>query len=370
MDRKILVVIGSFKIGGAERMALNIGSALLGKGYDVHFALLRPIFELPHTIPNERIHILAPQVKNKFLNYAGILINMLLLRLKLKPDVVIGFTYFSSFVACFSFAKFIIARFDVNPYQMIRKQKHFLATVIAYFPKVRYIVVPSNGLSNDIVKRRKVLRKKVKVISNSIDIDNIIKQSTDLIINENDIIYTAKPYISALGRFTPQKNFELLINAYAKSKIKERLNLLIIGRGNRASYYTSLITRLRLTEKVFLIGQRENPFPLIARSSFMVNTSLYESFCNVIVEALCLGKPVIASDCPYGPAELIAEGVNGYLFLNNSESELVAVFDRIAENPELVNKLSVNANKSIERFKLNAIVVKWEEIILNNEIIN
>jgi GalNAc-alpha-(1->4)-GalNAc-alpha-(1->3)-diNAcBac-PP-undecaprenol alpha-1,4-N-acetyl-D-galactosaminyltransferase len=362
MKRKtVIIVIGSFKIGGAEKMAINVGTFLLQNGYDVYFALLRPIFELHHTIPAERIYVLNRSVKlHKYLRFIRVIVSLFLLRLRKGADVVIGFTYFSSFVSCFAFARNTIARLDTNPYRLAPKRRRVADFVFAW-PLVKRVVVPSKGLYDYVATAKSRYKGKLLLIPNSFEIASIVERSKAAIPEQFPL--NEKRYISAMGRITFQKKYELLILAYSKSKIKEFFNLVIIGDGNVLDDLTKLTKRLGLEEKVFFTGMLKNPFPVIAKSQFFINTSSVESFCNVILEALVLEVPVIATDCDFGPSEIIQNGSNGYLIAVNSEQAIIEILDKVNEDPNLIESVKKNASISIKRFSLDNVGNEWIKAI-------
>ena len=109
----------------------------------------------------------------------------------------------------------------------------------------------------------------------------------------------------------------------------------------------------------------KNPFPIIDSSRFFVNTSTRESFCNVILEALTLSKPVIATDCDYGPSDMINNGENGFLIESNNLDQLVDKLNSLGEDNLLIDKMSANAKKSSLRFQIDYIGNEWENLIKN-----
>ncbi|MFT6842479.1 MAG: glycosyltransferase involved in cell wall biosynthesis [Psychroserpens sp.] len=359
MNKKILIVIGSFKTGGAERMAITVGEELNKSGYTVHYALQKPIFEIPNVIDSDRIHLLNKSSnKNKYLFHLSSILNIFVLRLKLQPSFIIGFTYYSSFIACFSLSRNVVGRFDINPYSLAKKRGR-IASFVAYWPFVKKIVVPSYGIGDALRKINGQLEKKILVIQNSIDPLQVeILAAKQL---EKEIL--PKSYIVAMGRFTSQKNYQLLLSSYAESKLKDKLNLVIIGDGKLKAELISIVERLKLTRKVTFTGFMENPFPIIQNASFFVNTSNFESFCNVILESLTLGVPVIATDCHYGPSEMIRHGYNGMLFETKSRERLVDIFDDISSNHIQISELQVNAKKSVEKFYLSKVIGSWHQLL-------
>ena len=266
LERKVLIVIGSFKIGGAEKMAINIGEALLKNGYDVNFAIQKPIFQIPHSIEKSRIHVLNKNLdSSKYFHHTNNIFRIAILGRKFKPDVVIGFTYFSSFLSCFTFCKNIIGTFDVNPYAL-GKKRHRIADFVCKWKGVKRIIGPSKGTVEEITEARPIFREKFMTIYNSVDFERLNHLAGDSEQIEQ-LIYK-KPYISAMGRLSEQKNFSLLISSYAKSEINKTLNLIIIGDGSLKDGLKEQITDLNLKDKVFLLGFKSNPYPYIKNSQF------------------------------------------------------------------------------------------------------
>jgi glycosyltransferase involved in cell wall biosynthesis len=358
--KRIMIVIGSFKIGGAERMSINVGEELLRRGYDVHYVLQKNIIELKHSIPQANIHILNKKVaSSKYMHHMRNLVGVMAMQFRLRPDVVMAFTYFSSFLACFTFSKRIIGRFDINPFHLKRKARHRISDFVANWPFVHRIVVPSYGLGKSIAARSNRFEEKITVIHNSIDLQKIRLMTREL----SDIPPIAQPYIAAMGRLTGQKNFSLLLHAYAKSNIRNKMRLVIIGDGEFLSRLKVQTEELKISDRVIFTGFSKNPFPIIQQSAVFVNTSTFESFCNVILEALSVGVPVVASNCPFGPAEIIEQGANGYLFNTRSEEELVAIFNAIEKDPETLNKLKAQTIATSEKFSLKTIGDQWQQLI-------
>lgn len=362
--KKILVVVGSFKIGGAEKMAINIGEELLRKGYDVNFAIQKPIFQIPNSIDKSRIFILNKNLNsNKYYHHFNNVVQIFKLGREFKPEVVIGFTYFSSFLSCFSFCRNIIGTFDVNPYSLRRKKRHRIADFVCRWPAVKKIIAPSKGTVAELKEIRPKYKDKFITIYNSIDFGRVndLAQRTEEIKDYN----SDKPFISALGRLTLEKNFTLLISSYAKSKIKRKYNLVIVGDGHMMKDLKKKVKELNIEDKVFFPGYKSNPYPYLKRSEFFVNTSNTESFCLVILEALSLGKMVIASNCKSGPSEMINNGKNGFLFTPKKEVELITLLDRVYEDGKLINSMSQNTVKSVAKFKVDHLVEEYIDLMEN-----
>jgi glycosyltransferase involved in cell wall biosynthesis len=359
MNKKILIVVGSFKTGGAERMAINTGESLHQNGYEVHYFLQRGIIEIPNQIDKERIYIANPgKVRFSFLSHLISIFKIFYFSLKFKPFVVIGYTHFSSFISCFSFSRRIIARFDIYPYRMNKPYKHLMASFVSYWPFVLKIIVPSYGIGNKLKSINSKFQKKIHTIHNSIDADKIKN-----LANASSPIELPERYISAMGRIRIQKNFELLIDAFAASEISKTHKLLIIGDGPKKTEMLKMIHSYGLDDQIIITGFLSNPFPVVKNSSLFVNPSLYESFCNVILEAAILDVPVIATDCEFGPSEIIKNGYNGILVENENLNELVKALDSIALNENIRLSLVEGCKKSFAEFELDSIKQNWLQLL-------
>jgi glycosyltransferase involved in cell wall biosynthesis len=112
-----------------------------------------------------------------------------------------------------------------------------------------------------------------------------------------------KGYIIHVASFDSMKGHRDLLQAYAKSKRK--LPLVLVGKGRLEAEIKQLALQLDISDCVKFLGFQVNPYPLIASAALMVLTSKFEGFGYVIVEAQALGVPVISTDCPFGPRELL-----------------------------------------------------------------
>jgi glycosyltransferase involved in cell wall biosynthesis len=121
-------------------------------------------------------------------------------------------------------------------------------------------------------------------------------------------------FLLAVGRLVPQKNFHLLLRAFARVRLSQPdLSLVILGEGPQRSELQALVGALGLEGHVVLTGFVHNPFPIFRRANLYCLSSSWEGFGNVIIEAMFYGVPVVSTACPGGPQELIVAGENGLL---------------------------------------------------------
>ena len=121
------------------------------------------------------------------------------------------------------------------------------------------------------------------------------------------------PVILAVGRLVPQKDFSTLIQAFARLRERHEARLLILGEGDLRRALEAKVSALDLNDAVALPGFTDNPFSHMRRASMFVLSSGWEGFGNVLVEAMACGTPVVSTDCPSGPAEILEHGKWGRL---------------------------------------------------------
>ncbi|MFL0810119.1 MAG: glycosyltransferase [Agarilytica sp.] len=176
--------------------------------------------------------------------------------------------------------------------------------------KSKAMVAVSNGVASDLQENFEL--EKVSVIHNGIDIDYLRKQSLEHVeypwFEVGD-----EPVIVAVGRLTEQKDFSNLIHAFSILRKRQSAKLIILGEGDLRIALQTLIEDLNLGEDVALPGFVSNPFAYVAKANLFCLSSAWEGFGNVIVEAMAVGTPVVSTDCPSGPAEILQGGKFGTL---------------------------------------------------------
>ncbi|MGF1684980.1 glycosyltransferase [Photobacterium minamisatsumaniensis] len=199
---------------------------------------------------------------------------------------------------------------DLNNHKGIKKLIQYLYQYSLIFSDE--IVVQSEYMRKDLVSmlNSSTVKKKAKLIYNPINherVNSLSNVDISQVIDEQDLI--------TIGRLEQQKDIETTLIAFSKYlKVNQTSKLHIFGNGSLRLKLERLTSSLNITDNVIFHGYVENPYPYIKAAKFLVMSSLYEGFSNVILESLVLNTPVIASDCPGGNSEIIQSGINGYLF--------------------------------------------------------
>lgn len=221
-----------------------------------------------------------------------------------------------------------------------------------------HVIFQCHYMAKDHREQTQVTPKQYSVIYNPVKIDHIKKLSQE----ENTEKYT----FVAVGRLNAQKDYENLINACALLKKQTSdFSLAILGQGNLFEKLEALIHKLGLEKNVFLLGHKSNPYSYIINSNYLVSSSLYEGFSNVIIESLCLGKPVIATNCPGGNAEVITNGENGWLCEYRNSAALASMMRHSLDTTVSLSCEDIS-RKSASIFSEDLIFNEYEKVIRSN----
>jgi glycosyltransferase involved in cell wall biosynthesis len=306
MRPRLAFVINSIGYGGAERVlaALLEQSGHYEQRYDCHVILLD---DEPERIPlPDRI------TKHRLDSRHGLGRSVWLLRKKareLQPVAMISFLVranvaTSLVAASLGIPSILCERMHLSSH-LNGKYAGIGLLLRRLLPRLTYrwatlVLGVSTGVTSDLIERYGVSRSRARTIPNPYRIDRIESASA-----APPAIALPDAFIVAVGRLEGSKNFPQLIDAYAQAKLP--YSLVIAGEGGERAELEARIARLGLQDRVHLIGFLENPLPVVRAAEYYVSSSLNEGFPNAMVEAMILGKAVLATDCHSGPAEILHE---------------------------------------------------------------
>jgi glycosyltransferase involved in cell wall biosynthesis len=163
------------------------------------------------------------------------------------------------------------------------------------------------------------------------------------------------PVVLSAGRLTPQKDHATLLRAFALVRQATPARLLILGEGGERRNLEALIDELGIRCDVQLPGFALNPFAYMSRARLFVLSSRWEGFANVLVEALACGVPVVSTDCPSGPAEILQDGAIGRLVAVADAPALAAAMLqtlRCPPDPDVLRRRAgeFSRDRAVERY--------------------
>jgi len=230
------------------------------------------------------------------------------------------------------------------------------------YPKADQIVALSQGVAQDLRALSPRVQERITVIHNAgVEREVLEKAREALSLDERP----AAPLIVACGRLKALKGFSTLLDALVQVRKSIPAHLWIIGEGEQRLFLEKKIKLLGLEDCVRLLGFRQNPFKYMAAADLFVLSSFFEGFGNVIVEAMACGAPVVATDCPYGPREIIEDGKNGILVAPESERALAEGILRVLRDEELRKRLRRSGRARSLDFDAEVIAEAYGELFLN-----
>jgi glycosyltransferase involved in cell wall biosynthesis len=364
-EKKLLFAIPSLVEGGTEKVLTNILGHLDKKNYRISLVLFEKKGPYLSQIPEHvKIYDLKKEGRYSFLK---LILRLSRLFRKLNPNTVVSFMAYTYIIVLFAKVisgckfKFITS---VRTYLSYATQHSKFSTIRYFFYKsffnsADFIIVPSKGIKKDLVKNFNVVKKKIKVIYNPIDLNKIMELKQEEL---EDTRIKERSFLLSIGRLTKAKGYPYLFRAFSRihNEIKEKL--LILGTGEDEEALKSLAIELGIHDGVYFLGFQNNPYKFINMASIFILPSIWEGFPNVILEAMACGVPVISTDCPSGPNEIITNGKNGMLVPPADEEKLADAILTLLRNENIRKKFSEEGIRRVEEFRIEKIIPQYEEL--------
>lgn len=358
---KILFVLSGLGAGGAERVASNMLNFWANQERQVGLLTLARLehdhYQLDGRVSRFSLDIIWPS-RNPCEGLISNLKRMRMIRrsvVEFAPDIVISFIDRTNILVIASLLGTklpVIVSERVDPRQYPIDPVRRLARRCLY-PFARALVVQTDSVA---AWGRTITRSsKIEVIANPVD------------VLPEPSVYANRPQVAvAVGRLAHQKGFDLLIRAFAVSRMRVagwKLN--ILGEGPERPVLQQLIDEHGLAGQISLAGIVSEPWKWLDQARVFVLPSRFEGFPNALLEAMSMGCASIAADCPSGPGEIISNGENGLLVQPEDVDALVLALDSLEQNQSLAETLSDRGRIVRDRFATRKIMSEWNELIRN-----
>ena len=336
----------SCQTGGAEKTFISLAKSLFLRGISVDILVSKlkgSGLELDDSIPvmildRYRFILGVPKIIKHLKNKKVILVAMTGSRL----DALIIKKILGNKIKC-------VIRIDSNlTYQYScgrMRTKLMLGVVNKLYHLADAIVCVSRGVADDFKQAIPKAAHLVHTIYNPIASPSILEESKQPIkhpwFNGDDDI----PMAIFVGRLSRVKRCDLILKSFAEVLKTIKARLLIVGDGVERKNLEKLANTLGIGDNVYFAGLQSNPYPYMVKSRVLVLASIFEGFPSVIIEAMFLGVPVVSSDCPSGPREILQDGKYGKLFAVGDYKAMAKLILETFNSP-------VNAQSLIERAKL------------------
>ena len=370
---RIGLLIDSLIGGGAERVVLNFAQEFAALGHDVHVILVRNEIEHRVEATGYRMHALSEHgvlARNRALNKL-LLARALARRVR---EIEADGRRFDFFISNAEDAD-RLSRLARLPNVFVRYRNSMLKYLenklgsktglkrairrwrwrrkFRRWYDGRHLITVSDALREELVGTMGLRPRSIVTIYNPFDFERLRQLAAE------PAPVPAPPYIVYAAKFENRKRQDVLVRAFARLSLPHRLVLIggVYTDSDRAwlARLRTLIAELGLSERVLLPGFQHNPYPWIARAALFALSSDSEGLPTVLIEALILGTPVVSTDCPTGPREILSGALAPFLCPPGDDAALSA---RIAE---ALRSYPAIDPALLERFRAGAVARRYLE---------
>ena len=230
------------------------------------------------------------------------------------------------------------------------------------YPHADAVVGVSRGVSGEFDKIPGLKSGRVHVIYNPVISEFLIRKSTES-VGHPWFEGRGDPVIVTIGKLIRRKDFSSLLVAFSRLVTRRRVRLVLLGEGRERNRLESLVRRLGIAEYVKFTGFVENPYAYLRRADLFVLSSRNEALPTVLIEAMACGCPVVSTDCPFGPREILEDGKFGTLVPVGDPAALSDAMDRALNEPRRSDALRERA----AFFGADRAVDQYEKLLLGEE---
>lgn len=360
---RVLFFIPNLGGGGAERVLTLLLKNIARQRFEPHLVVIR--LEGPHasSLP-EDIEITELRCRSLWTATP----KLIQVVRSLVPDVIVGTTGGAGVPAvlahrfAFSNARLIIwERSVLVGSEKTLRRSLLLALKKMLWPRADLVTAVGYAVEEDIRKHIRISPQKTAVLYSPILDENF------RLLAQEDVRHPwfseDVPIILCVARLVPAKDHATLIEGFSLLRAEREARLVLLGDGPLSAELRQHVTCLGLDSSVLFAGFVENPFKYMARSRILALTSLQEGVPGVVVQAMALKLPVVATDSQGGTSELIRNERTGLLIPTGAPLALSRALIRLLDDPALANKLADSASESVKRFEVREAISAYESLL-------
>jgi len=359
----VAVFLPSLDVGGAEKVNVKIANELSKRGYRVDVLVATPGGDLEQELDSDidvvdigsSITYPWPEayVGNRLRTYID----------GEKPDVILASLALANAVAAIaSISTRHRPRLILCVHAPPSRQKGLKYRISHALSRWTYeiadeVIAVSRGVKQDIEENSTINGENIIVIHNPVVDDDLLAASREPV--DHKWFEEPQPVILNVGSMKPMKNHATLIDAFDRVTNSREARLVLIGEGGSRKALVDRVNELGISSKVDFLGEKTNPYQFMAAASVFVLSSRYEGLGNVLIEALACGCPVVSTDCPYGPAEVLENGEFGKLVPVGDPEALADAILSTLDAPTDPTRLKARASD----FRVSAAADQYEDVL-------
>lgn len=317
-DSRIAILLPDLRPGGAERINVYLANELVRRGYNVEMILVQKQGELLDHLSTKvkMLDLKAPRLRDSIFPLSSYL-------QRVHPKVVIAGMWplpliaLSARVLSQSKTRVIAVEHTIWSHSALTQStlgKYKVAgTMRLAYPALDARVAVSKGAADDLAKFARLPRHSVEVIYNPVVAPTRETKAPEIDTSAFEPWLSAKNKVLAVGTLKKEKDFSTLLTAFHHLRRRMDAHLLLLGEGEERPLLQQMVAELGLKDVVWMPGFIGNPRSLFHTADLFVSSSIVEGLSLVIIEALEQGTPVVSTDCPSGPREILEDGKHGTL---------------------------------------------------------
>lgn len=337
----IAIMLPDLTVGGAERVALSIANGLADRGFPIELLLSRYRGALIDDV-NEAVSVIEFGPKRTAgIGVAANVPAMISYCHQRRPRAVLPHLEHPTLVwlTATSLANVETSviptqhsTFGESPDETL-KDRFVRRMLPRLYPRADRVIAVSQGVAQALVEQTPLAAEEISVLYNPVDVAKI----RGLVAAGTPHAWGRSPdieLVAFLGRLAEQKDLETWLRAFrAASETRGSLRGIVIGTGPARDSLLERAEALGISDAIEMPGYVENPFPTVAAADAFMLTSRYEGLPTVLIEALACETPIVATDCPHGPREILAGGRYGALAPVGDVTAVATALEDTMENP-------------------------------------
>ncbi len=336
-SKRIAIFVSFSGQGGVERAMTQLSAGLMDQGVAVDLLLPRAAGEHMESIP-QGVNVIRFNTGHTFSS----LLPLVRYLKKERPDALLAAKHRAIVTAVIAsrlagFRGKVVGNIQTTISAGLEDSNIVKRSMYVWMMKIFYrwadlIVAVSRGVADDILALTGLDPVKVAVIYNPVVTPEIFDRGRQP-VEHPWFTDSGIPVVLGIGRLTKQKDFHTLLRAFEKVRKTRPCRLIVLGDGGDLASLRSLALELGVQDDIDFPGFQKNPFAWLSRSRLFVLSSQWEGFGIVLVEAMALGVPIVSTDCPNGPNEILKNGKFGELVPVEDPKALADAIVRTLDNP-------------------------------------
>lgn len=354
--RRLALFLPSLRGGGAERVMVHLARGFAERGFQVDLVLAKAEGPYLAEVPPS-VRVVDLRASRVLFSLPGL---VRYLR-KERPYALLSALNHANVIVCLAHRLARVpSRLVISEHNTLSasRPQNARGRLLPWFMRWTYpwadaVIAVSQGVAEDLVRTLGISAERVKVIYNPVVDDDLLTKSKEP-LDHPWFTEGAPPVILGVGRLTEQKDFPNLIRAFALVRAQRPARLMILGEGELRPQLEALVHELGLQDDVALPGFVENPYAYMARAAVFVLSSRWEGLGVALIEAMASGTPVVSTDCPSGPREILEDGRWGRLVpvgdVDALAEAIVTTLDE-TEHPDVAARAKeFNVNYAVENY--------------------